>query len=220
VIIATTPSTQEQRIDVQRAPALQLPAGADPKTYYAEQLKDANTPFYRAALSMAQMSMRGNLVRIVAPTQVIANSIALCVSSLAKIIQQASPVKTPVPATATVAQPTATYSTDTPANSDIALPADDTAPRYAAQKPFEGEGIELGRGYFAEQCENGSFNIWFGTGALNALANVPDIETARQVVEGTYKKARGRMVEGHFTPDDTFLVAMSAMVGQLTLQAC
>ena len=124
MIIATTPSTQEQRIDVQRTPALQLPAGADPKTYYAEQLKDDNTPFYRACLEHgADEHARQPVVRIVAPTQVIANAIALCVSSLVKLIQQASPVKTPVPATATVAQPTATYSTDTPANSDIALPA-------------------------------------------------------------------------------------------------
>jgi hypothetical protein len=221
VIIATTPQTIEQRIDTSRAPALQLPAGADPKTFFAEQLKDNSTPFYRAALSLAQMSMRGNLVKIVAPTQGIANQIAICVSSLARLLRDtaATPLA-PVPSTATIASPVATYSTDTPENSDIPLPETSPGPRYTAQQPFAGEGQALGRGYFAEKVENGTYNIWYGTGALRALVNVPDIETAQRVVDGTYKQAKGTMVEGHYVPADSFLAAVDAVVNTITIKAC
>ena len=48
----------------------------------------------------------------------------------------------------------------------------------------------------------------------------PDLETARQVVAGTRGKARGKMIEGHFEPDDAFRVAMAATIHSLTLQAC
>ena len=113
------------------------------------------------------MSANNQIVRIVAPTQHIANAIALCVASVVKLIEQATAVKTPVPAAAmaTVAMDTATYNVATPASSDVAVPDLSTAPRYAAQQPFEGQGENLGSGYFAEQVEDG-YNIWFGTGAL------------------------------------------------------
>ena len=78
MIIATTPRTAEQRIDYSRIPALQLPEGQNPEKaqeYYNAQLLDNSTPFYRSCLSMAQMSMNNQIVRIVAPTQHIANTI-------------------------------------------------------------------------------------------------------------------------------------------------
>ncbi|MFN8466213.1 MAG: hypothetical protein U0X20_11720 [Caldilineaceae bacterium] len=224
MIIATTPRTAEQRIDYSRIPALQLPEGQNPERaqeYYNAQLLDNSTPFYRSCLSMAQMSMNNQIVRIVAPTQHIANAIALCVASVVKLIEQSTAVKTPVPASAmaTVAMEQATYRVGTPASSDVAVPDLSTAPRYAAQQPFEGQGVSLGSGYFAEQLEDG-YNLWFGTGALAPMAKVPDIETARQVVAGTRGKAHGKMVEGHFQPDDAFKIAMAATIHSLTLQAC
>jgi hypothetical protein len=221
MIVATTPQTVEQRIDTGRIPPLQLPAGADPKSYFAEQLKDNNTPFYKVALNLAEMSMRGNLVKIVAPTQVIANQIAICVASLAKLLQlSTSTPHAPVPATASIASPTATYNVVQPESSDIPLPDTTTAPRYVAQQPFEGEGVALGRGYFAEKMENGTYNVWYGTGALHALANVPDLEDARKIVDGTYKQASGKMVEGHYLPADTFTAAVDAVITQMTVRAC
>ena len=103
MIIATTPHTTEQRIDYSRIPALQLPEGQNAEKaqeYYTAQLQDNTTPFYRACLSMAQMSANNQIVRIVAPTQHIANAIALCVASVVKLIELATAVKTPVPAAA------------------------------------------------------------------------------------------------------------------------
>ena len=224
MILATTPRTSFQLIDYSRIPALQLPEGKNPdkaEEYYTSQLQDNTTPFYRSCMSMAQMSMNNQIVRIVAPTQHIANAIALCVASVVKLIEQASAVKTPVPAAAmaTVAMDQATYRVATPASSDVAVPDLSTAPRYAAQQPFEGQGENLGGGYFAEQVEGG-YNIWFGTGALAPMVKVPDIETARQVIAGVRGKAHGRMVEGHFEPDEAFRVAMATTVHSLTLQAC
>ena len=80
------------------------------------------------------MSASNQIVRIIAPTQHIANAIALCVASVVKLIEQATAVKTPVPAAAmaTVAMDTATYNVATPASSDVAVPDLSTAPRYAA----------------------------------------------------------------------------------------
>lgn len=224
MIIATTPRTAEQRIDYSRIPALQLPEGHNPEKaqeYYVGQLQDNTTPFYRSCLSMAQMSMNNQIVRIVAPTQHIANAIALCVASVVDLIHLSTPVKSPIPtsAVATVAMEEATYSTRTPVSSDIAVPDLSTAPRYAAQQPFEGEGVNLGSGYFAEKVEDG-YKLWFGTGALEPMAKVPDLETARQVVAGTRGKARGKIVDGHFQPDDAFKLAMATTIHSLTLAAC
>jgi hypothetical protein len=224
MILATTPRTPEQRIDYTRIPALQLPEGVSPdkaNEYYTTQLQDNTTPFYRSCLSMAQMSMNNQIVRIVAPTQHIANQIALCVASVIKLIEQATAVKSPVPAAAvaTLAMQEATYNVATPASSDVAVPDLGTAPRYAAKQPFEGKGESLGGGYFAEQTKDG-YNIWFGTGALAPMVKVPDLETAHQVIAGVRGKAHGKMVDGHFVPDDAFRIAMAATVHSLTLQAC
>ncbi len=224
MIIATTPRTPEQRIDYTRIPALQLPEGVSPdkaNDYYVGQLQDNTTPFYRSCMSMAQMSMNNQIVRIVAPTQHIANQIALCVASVVKLIEQATAVKSPVPAAAvaTVAMQEATYNVATPASSDVAVPDLGTAPRYAAKQPFEGEGESLGAGFFAEKVEDG-YNIWFGTGALAPMAKVPDIETAHQVVTGVRGRAHGKMVDGHFVPDDAMRIAMATEIHSLTLQAC
>jgi hypothetical protein len=220
-IIATTPNTKEQRIEYSRIPALQLPEGQNADTYYTTQLQNNSTPFYRACLSMAQMAMDNQIVRINTPSQHVSNVIALCVVSVVKLIQLSTPVKSPIPtsAVATVAMEEATYHTSTPVSSDIALPDLSTAPRYAAQQPFEGEGVNLGSGYFAEKVEDG-YKLWFGTGALDPMAKVPDLETARKVVAGTRGKARGKIVEGHFQPDDAFKLAMATTVHSLTLQAC
>lgn len=220
-IIATTPNTKEQRIEYSRIPALQLPEGQNADTYYTTQLQNNTTPFYRACLSMAQMSLDNQIVRINTPSQHISNVIALCVASVIKLIQLSTPVKSPIPtsAVATVAMDVATYSTGTPASSDIAVPDLSTAPRYAAQQPFEGKGVNLGSGYFAEEVDDG-YNLWFGTGALEPMAKVPDLETARQVVAGTRGKARGKIVDGHFQPDDAFKLAMATTIHSLTLAAC
>ena len=224
MIIATTPRTAIQLIDYSRIPALQLPEGQNPEKaqeYYSAELLDNTTAFYRACLSMAQMSANNQIVRIVAPTQHIANAIALCVASVVKLIEQATAVKTPVPAAAmaTVAMETATYNVATPASSDVAVPDLSTAPRYAAQQPFEGQGENLGSGYFAEQVEDG-YNIWFGTGALASDGEGPRHRDRppgcrRHPRQGTRQDGRRPLRARRCLP-----VAMAATIHSLTLQAC
>lgn len=222
MIVATTVNTREQPILVDSSPALRLPAGAKPEEYYAAQLENNQSPFYRVAVSMAEMSMRGNLVKIVAPTQDISNAIATCVSTLIKILRAATPApaKTPVPAAARVASRTVVYDPHAvPTDSTIQLPPALT-PGYIPPMPFEGPGENIGRGYFAQKLENGTVNVWYGSNPLNPLVNVPDIETARRLVEETYRMAKGSMVDKHYVPDASFLSAVNVAVGSMVAAAC
>lgn len=222
MIVATTAATREQPVNVENSPALRLPAGADPKEYYRGQLENNQSPFYRVAQSLAEMHLRGNLVKIIGPSQEVATAIGDCVSALAKILRAATPApaKTPVPAAARVAARTAVYDPHAvPADSAIQLPSIQTA-TYIPPMPFEGEGHNLGRGYFGQVMENGSINVWYGSNPLAPLVNVPDLETAQKLVEETYKQAKGTMVEKHYVPAPSFLAAVNTAVGSMAAAAC
>lgn len=221
MIVATTAATREQPVNVENSPALRLPAGADPKEYYRGQLENNQSPFYRAA-EPGRDGLRGNLVKIIGPSQEVATAIGDCVSALAKILRAATPApaKTPVPAAARAAARTAVYDPHAvPVDSAIQLPSIQTA-TYIPPMPFEGEGHNLGRGYFGQVMENGSINVWYGSNPLAPLVNVPDLETAQKLVEETYKQAKGTMVEKHYVPAPSFLAAINTAVGSMAAAAC
>ena len=225
MIINTLPSTRLQPINVAQNAALQLPAGQKAGEYYAKEIQNPAGAFYRVALSLAQLSLQNAVINVISPDAEIGKHIRLAISALAQALMLAKAKKGSTPAPAlmgAVAQTPAEYVTavqPAPAlpGSDVPLPVPGpAAPRYTMQKPFAGEGVDLGRGYFAETCENGSINVWYGSGALRPLVNVPDVDTAHRFVDATCRHAAGKMVDRHFTPDESFLAAVNAAVGALT----
>lgn len=221
MIINTLPSTRLQPINVAQNAALQLPAGHKASEYYAGEIQNPASAFYRVAISLAQLSLQNAVINVISTDAEIGKHIRLAISALAQALMLARtrPGSTPSPALlGAVAQTPAEYVTAAPPppSSDIPLPSPGpAAPRYTMPKPFAGEGVDLGRGYFAEMCENGSANVWYGTGALRPLVNVPDIDTAHRFVDATCRHAAGRMVDKHFVPDDAFLAAVDAAIGAL-----